>query len=364
MRLAIVTCLIFLATNAWGKMLRTPYQGVRPLGMGNAFIALADDSNLLWYNPAGLARVKGGHFNLLDVQLGVDSMDTFDRLGKFIFKGDAKNLLRPDTEAIRVGVKPTFMMPYFGFSFFDNLNSFTDIRNMTSLDASVDLNLSNDVGLIVGLGIPATKYLSFGFSVRGFQRNAVDSYLTARDLLEEIQTSQGEFMTAIYDHINDLVGFGYAIGLNAGVLVEVPLPKDFPAWTFAGTVEDLGQTTFKAIGSLPTPNPIRPTYHLGTALSYTIDSMSKFNIALDYRNATEFLPWHKKLHLGVEYRHKFFALRAGAYDAYLSWGFSLEFPPHTRLHFATYQVELDDLKRQERGQRYYMMQFIIGFNPF
>ena len=31
--------------------------GIRPLGMGNAFVAVADDRNALHYNPAGLARI-------------------------------------------------------------------------------------------------------------------------------------------------------------------------------------------------------------------------------------------------------------------------------------------------------------------
>ncbi len=35
------------------------YRGIRPLGMGNAFITVADDENTLFYNPAGLNDVKG-----------------------------------------------------------------------------------------------------------------------------------------------------------------------------------------------------------------------------------------------------------------------------------------------------------------
>ena len=35
------------------------FRGVRPLGMGGAFLALSDDENALFYNPAGLNDVKG-----------------------------------------------------------------------------------------------------------------------------------------------------------------------------------------------------------------------------------------------------------------------------------------------------------------
>jgi hypothetical protein len=37
----------------------TFYRGVRPLGMGGAFTALADDENALYYNPAGLTAIDG-----------------------------------------------------------------------------------------------------------------------------------------------------------------------------------------------------------------------------------------------------------------------------------------------------------------
>lgn len=34
------------------------FEGTRPMGMGGAFTAVADDENAILYNPAGLAKVK------------------------------------------------------------------------------------------------------------------------------------------------------------------------------------------------------------------------------------------------------------------------------------------------------------------
>lgn len=35
------------------------HRGVRPLGMGGAFTAVADDHNAIYYNTAGLAQTNG-----------------------------------------------------------------------------------------------------------------------------------------------------------------------------------------------------------------------------------------------------------------------------------------------------------------
>ncbi len=40
--------------------------GVRPVGMGGAFCAVADDVNTLWYNPAGISQIK--YFQVSPVQ--------------------------------------------------------------------------------------------------------------------------------------------------------------------------------------------------------------------------------------------------------------------------------------------------------
>ena len=40
--------------------------GLRPLAMGNAFVAVANDFNTLFYNPAGLARLEDWDFEFFN----------------------------------------------------------------------------------------------------------------------------------------------------------------------------------------------------------------------------------------------------------------------------------------------------------
>jgi len=59
--------LLFLASEGGAQTVYNNYQhliGARGASMGGAFTALADDSSALWYNPAGLARVKTPTLNV------------------------------------------------------------------------------------------------------------------------------------------------------------------------------------------------------------------------------------------------------------------------------------------------------------
>ena len=46
--------------------------GARPLGMGGAFVAVADDVNTIWWNPAGVATTKRKEVTLMHNEMGED----------------------------------------------------------------------------------------------------------------------------------------------------------------------------------------------------------------------------------------------------------------------------------------------------
>jgi len=46
--------------------------GARPLGMGGAFVAVADDANTIWWNPAGVASIKRKELTLMHNEMGED----------------------------------------------------------------------------------------------------------------------------------------------------------------------------------------------------------------------------------------------------------------------------------------------------
>lgn len=359
-----------IATLAEARMQRFGFDGVRQSGMGNTGIALADDLNCLWYNPAGLADIKRLHVNLFDFTLGADSMDSFNRLKNAIFKSDFQNLIRPDSEFLRFSIAPQVAIPYFSFSLYENMQGYFDLGNLTSLDATKEIQAVgyNDLGVIAGIAIPFSNYFSLGFAARAFQRTGMDTNVTVGEFAANA-TSQSEITSNIYDYLKNLAGAGVAVGANAGALLKVPLNgggkgKDAPLWKVAATVEDIGNTTFtKIAGKLNAPPSIRQTVNLGTAISWKTSKTFTWNNELDYRDIMDNSAIFRHVHFGSELRWNWIGLRGGLSQGYYTAGISLETPPHTRIHFSTYGVEVGN-GAKEREQRWYLLQLIIGFNPF
>lgn len=356
----IIFILVWLTHIANGELVRNNFEGVRPTGMGNAFLALADDANAIWYNPAGLARIKKAHVNLFDFILGADSLDTASRIGDAVFNGNYKDLYRTDTQFVRFSALPSLIVPYFGLSIYDNIFGFADLGNLTQ--GTVDIYAFNDLAVIGGIGIPLGDYLSIGFSVRAIQRSGIDATLSVSDLMTKLGTNPNNFLANVYNELKKLAGTGWGVGANVGAILRVPLATQSPKFQLAATVEDVGRTTFKKMGGPSPPPPIEPSFHAGAALLYTLGKRTSLNFVLDSRHLLEDLPINKMMHAGVELKAGPFGFRLGAHQGYPTAGLSIETPPHTRIYFSTYAVELGD-DWWERDQRWYLLQLNIGFNP-
>ena len=82
--------------------------GARPLGMGGAFVGLADDSNALFYNPAGLARLSGPELNsFYSNQYGAYSSGSLSfsvkNFGISYLQISARDIIKRDLYGNRIG---------------------------------------------------------------------------------------------------------------------------------------------------------------------------------------------------------------------------------------------------------------------
>lgn len=262
-------------------------------------------------------------------------------------------------------VRPTFVTKYFGISFYENMSSFSDFRDLNSLSATADIYTFNDVGLIFGGGFPFSDFFSIGASVRAFQRSSLDTVLTTETLISQIGIDVGNFQNAIFNYLKTQFGAGWGIGINVGAMAKLPIfGKGGPDWTVAFLSENVGGVHFRKLGSQNNiPDDLKMTYHLGTAFRYPLSKLTEFNLTFDYRHVFEAsIPGPKKVHIGAEYRGRIFDLRAGLHQLYPTFGFGLKFPAHTRVNFATYGVELGD-SALERMKRLWEVQLVLAFNP-
>jgi len=80
LHLVVILCsffVLFASAGAWGEGSENnfPEPGVRPQALGGAFVAVADDVNAIFYNPAGLAKIKQQQVQLTHTDLfglGID----------------------------------------------------------------------------------------------------------------------------------------------------------------------------------------------------------------------------------------------------------------------------------------------------
>ncbi|NBX76265.1 MAG: hypothetical protein EBQ92_06900 [Proteobacteria bacterium] len=362
MKNAIYILVLFFSLSSKASLLRPSYEFSRATGMGNAFIALADDATSIFYNPAALAKNKTFHLHILDTQLLVDGIDSLDRIKNAVFDGKTDKLINPNKQSLGLGIKPTLITPYFGLSVYSQGFGFFELNSLQG--SNIDVFAYNDVGIALAFGIPFSDYFSFGFGIRAVQRSSIEVNKTVSELLAELGMNSATVNNDPWTALQRYTGVGYGFPLNAGFLLTLPqVTKSSPMIRFAGTVENIGGTSFQKVSGASAPSQLAPSYHFGSLLQYTLNKDSVLNITTDFKDQFQGILFLKTLHLGVEFHNKYFGLRAGLSEGYATYGFSLEFPPHTKLHFSSYAKELGE-KLWEKQERFYQVQLIVGFNPW
>jgi len=334
-------------------------RGIRPLGMGGAFVAIADDQNAVFYNPSGLTQRQGSQLTLFELPINISE----DVLNFYNYFNDNQNKLK----------------------------NFDSQTNSSKIDL---LNEINDRIVTyrpqVRLGFPNTSYLtgsgflSWGFGVYsqaaiGFQFNrsliipsisfwgnadvALAAPLSHRfDRLPYIpgklavgttlkyitrgRVSEMNKSVLEFENFSPAFQLGRGIGADLGAMYQ---PTD--RWNVGLQVTDVGGTKLlfdevkatKAgeVDKLAFTGVIEPQTNVGFAFIPSkiyywpgkyIGTQNRLIFACDVRditNSDEALldaTFWKKLHMGAELRWGPLSLRGGFSSGYPAFGFGFRIP--------------------------------------
>lgn len=339
------------------------YSGIRPLGMGNAFAAVADDENAAFYNPAGLTYVGAEDWKaeILNpkVEVSASALD---------FKKDAENINTGDTTAaVNMMRKYVGKHQHIGASLFPNYtghNLEIGVLGKMSMDAEVNspaypvllADLKTDMGLIVAIGYSfLEERLRTGVTLKYLQRKRFYREFTAVDIANNGTTYN------FNDNVKTASAFGGDLGFTYQFENEEWKPRAALALQNIGNM-DFGDYRY-APASPAVPNAYRQQINIAGSVTRDV-GIGKATIAADYNdlagNVGTDQDKAKRLHLGAEFKFShILALRAGFNQGYLSYGAGLNFSA-VKLDYAFYKEEVGAYAGQREDARH-AMELSIGF---
>lgn len=171
------------------------YTSTRALGMGNAFIAIADDHNAMFYNPAGLAFRKDGQFHgflrggldseILDLQKEIDATDS---------QPDEEQAIADLIESkygshyyTRVTTGGMYVRPRWGFAFIPaDLSLDVSVHQQIGPTLNVNGYLDSTLAMSYARRVAWLKghHIAWGTTVKAIHRAHAGQSLRATQLVE------------------------------------------------------------------------------------------------------------------------------------------------------------------------------------
>jgi hypothetical protein len=153
-----------MASSALNYRIHHEYQSPRALGMGDAFVAVANDYSAIFYNPAGLARRDDGQINLY---IGGGAAKDF---GDFYKKADEAGKTQ-GTEAQKNEAILNVLNSVYGKHYFLNLTMPDGIwvrpgwgLAVIPLSATIDMSLHKQLGPSLNTTIISDSIVAFSLA--------------------------------------------------------------------------------------------------------------------------------------------------------------------------------------------------------
>ena len=382
---SIFLAAILVAEISVAGELRRSMSFIRPLLMGDAYVAVADEASTLFYNPAGIVRVPKWSAEVFTPQFlmderirkaitdpeslsgefeGVDETNFRTRLNETVFFDF--NLRVP--AIVLAGNDVAFGLGVEVLTFFEILGN--------PVFPGLHLEFFTDGVLFLSLGYELTEDLFFGFTPKVINRIGIDKFLTFGEIFAAGSTASIENDPAFKD-LSDGKSFT-EFGMDIGFLYQFPFWKGwFPrgglSFLNIGGIDDSDK--IKGIEFGPRPSPFDPPQAgelpqintFGFAVSPVFTGI-RYTMALDVVDFTRtVLPgkdWKKRSRLGVEIGiapgkdgSALLAIMAGLNATHFSFGVLSRVGIY-EIGFGSYTVELGNEAGDKPSDRF---AFIFGF---
>lgn len=333
-----------LSTGVCAEEKRWTYFGLRPLGMGNAFVGVADDHNALFYNPAGLARLPEWDVEIINPTISTN-LNTIKFAQKASDSGTKKDIsLLTDELGKRhfasLPIAPHVVGPHFGIGM--GVDDFFSM--VVHGDVSVDLEVGATTLIPVGFGFNfLDKKLSLGIAPKVIGRVAVidrlDMDTISLFLSQSADDTKETSQESLSKKLSSLIEGGWGLGVDVGMLYSPPAPMN-P--TLGISIADVGSSSYNKLNVFSidkTPAPRQAAVNTGVSLRPFSYGPMYLLLALDAHMVNQPLDYSHKLNAGAELGlGQVLKFQAGMKEGYPTAGMQLDLWLMT-LRLATYAID-------------------------
>ena len=340
---AFTAFILTFSLSAHAQVQSTANSSVRALGMGDAFTALADDSSSLFYNPAGLARVRGINWKVFSLHAGASGLEAYNKIKDLNSSGGGNELsdtigkLYGDHVWSGVGGESIFTMPMIGFGVYNHTDALIKVDN--PVYPALQTDVINDYGYTAGLGVPLGPFVQAGINLRYVKRMGARLPLGA-SLIADLDM----------DKLKGRVT-GWGVGYAADTGVNLILPAPFFTATLSAVWKNMGKTIYKSSNTAQVLPSDDNNITLGAALKFDTPVLS-IAPAIDFQNLNRTdIQLARKLNFGIELGLPLVDIRGGFREGYYTAGAGVNMGLF-RVDVATYGVELGAYPGQIEDRRY------------
>ncbi|MCC6278050.1 MAG: hypothetical protein IT289_09065 [Oligoflexia bacterium] len=329
------------------------FRGVRSQAMGGAGIGIVNDESALWINPAGLGKIRGPYFALVNAELEAN-YDTNVAISGNLTSGltlqGLLNMARQNPQKplhLKIQTLPTFITTNFAIGAYANYTADGEYNPTTNI---FQLDYTNDYAL------------GIGYCLRLWE-GRIKIAATGK-LINRVYVSQPVNGAMTNLEASTFASEGTGAGWDGALMLSAPV-----AWlpSVTAVAHDIGKTKFN-LGSgyffKPATRPPDINQSIDVALSVfpILSNKVRSSFTVEYRDVQnqERQDIYRRIHAGAEFNiNDTFYLRGGMNQRYYTAGIELAIL-RQQIQVSTYGEEIG-VYPNIREDRRFIVQYGLRF---